>query len=93
MDGMRDNFPTPGAIGPDGRCVTCGKRVETTGGCSDCRMGSYITVPATEFSLPATTVTPPTVWPTRDPDATMCPHARPDWRMCPHCLGIAWKAP
>jgi hypothetical protein len=72
----------PGSIGPDGRCVSCAKRVQTTGGCMDCQviMRSYTPLPSITIT-PAFVVAP-------DLSATMCPHARRDWRQCPHCLGI-----
>jgi hypothetical protein len=80
-----NSLPTPGSIGPDGNCVSCGKHVQTTGGCMDCqrRLGQYITAPSITVTPSVVIVNPSVSVP-----VAMCPHMRPDWRQCPHCLGI-----
>jgi len=76
----------PGSIGPDGRCVSCAKRVQTTGGCIECLGMRYAASEATSTSPPSLTITVAPVGPVQY--VSHCPHARSDWRHCPHCLGI-----
>jgi hypothetical protein len=89
---MNQPVSMPGACGPDGHCLTCGK-LGDTGGCQDCRRSTTYFTPIvtiipnetkTEISASTVTVVPATFVST----APGCHHGRPTWTMCPHCLGF-----
>lgn len=81
---MFGSLLTPGTIGSDGRCTSCGKYVNSTGGCMDCQRNLPHITTSTITIVPSVVIVNPSV----SVPVAMCPHTRPDWRQCPHCLGI-----